>query len=144
MEAAIRAIQPDAVVAMGTDARISGIRPEPYGVNWQRGTDALPDDPSKQTTVDGKVWGRIEKGWICLTGYATLEEVTQTVEEEVNATSMTVLAKVLNVRAGAGTDHKVVTSLDYGTQVNVLEQKTVGGIVWARIDQGWVSMSYLA
>ena len=55
VKAAIEALQPDVVVAMGTDARISGIRPEPYGVNWQRGTDALPDDPGKQTTVDGKI-----------------------------------------------------------------------------------------
>ena len=96
----------------------------------------------EQTVVDGKVWGRIEKGWICLTGYATLEEVTETVEE-VEATSMTVQAKVLNVRSGAGTEYKVVTSLGYGTEVKVLEQKTVSGTVWARIDQGWVSMAYL-
>lgn len=52
---AIEAIRPDAVLAMGTDARISGLRPEPYGINWQRGTDALPDDPQRQTTVDGKI-----------------------------------------------------------------------------------------
>ena len=53
--AAIGEIQPDMVLAMGTDARISGLRPEPYGINWQRGTDALPEDPAKQTTVDGKI-----------------------------------------------------------------------------------------
>lgn len=53
--AAINTLKPDLVLAMGTDARISGLRPEPYGVNWQRGTDALPDDPDKQTTVDGKI-----------------------------------------------------------------------------------------
>lgn len=53
--AAIEEIQPDMVLAMGTDARISGLRPEPYGINWQRGTDALPEDPAKQTTVDGKI-----------------------------------------------------------------------------------------
>lgn len=53
--AAIEEIQPDMVLAMGTDARISGLRPEPYGINWQRGTDALPEDPEKQTTVDGKI-----------------------------------------------------------------------------------------
>ena len=55
VRAAIEDIKPDMVLAMGTDARISGLRPEPYGVNWQRGTDALPDDPQKQTTVDGKI-----------------------------------------------------------------------------------------
>jgi len=55
VRAAIEEIQPDMVLAMGTDARISGLRPEPYGINWQRGTDALPEDPAKQTTVDGKI-----------------------------------------------------------------------------------------
>lgn len=55
VRAAIEQLKPDMVLAMGTDARISGLRPEPYGVNWQRGTDALPDDPDKQTTVDGKI-----------------------------------------------------------------------------------------
>ena len=53
--AAIEEIKPDMVLAMGTDARISGLRPEPYGINWQRGTDALPEDPERQTTVDGKI-----------------------------------------------------------------------------------------
>lgn len=33
----------------------------------------------QETTADGKVWGRIEKGWICLTGYTTLEEVVEVV-----------------------------------------------------------------
>lgn len=55
VRAAIEQLKPDMVLAMGTDARISGLRPEPYGVNWQRGTDALPDNPDKQTTVDGKI-----------------------------------------------------------------------------------------
>lgn len=55
VKAAIEEVRPDMVLAIGTDARISGLRPEPFGVNWQRGTDALPDDPSKQTTVDGKI-----------------------------------------------------------------------------------------
>lgn len=53
--AAAQELRPDLVLAMGTDARISGLRPEPYGVNWQRGTDARPDDPDRQTTVDGKI-----------------------------------------------------------------------------------------
>lgn len=55
VRAAIDVLAPDAVIAMGTDARISGLRPEPYGVNWQRGTDARPENPALQTTVDGKI-----------------------------------------------------------------------------------------
>ena len=52
---AIDAVKPDIVLAMGTDARIAGLRPEPYGINWQRGTDARPDAPEQQTAVDGKI-----------------------------------------------------------------------------------------
>lgn len=64
VQAQIERLSPDLVVAMGTDARISGLRPEPYGVNWQRGTDARPDNPALQTTKDefilpgGPDWAR--------------------------------------------------------------------------------------
>ncbi len=33
----------------------------------------------QQTAESGKVWGRIDKGWICLTGYTTLEEVVEVI-----------------------------------------------------------------
>lgn len=55
VKAAIEEVRPDMVLAIGTDARASALRPESYAVNWQRGTDALPKDPSRQTTVDGKI-----------------------------------------------------------------------------------------
>ena len=55
VKAAIEEVRPDLVLALGTDARASALRPEPYAVNWQRGTDALPEDPGRQTTVDGKI-----------------------------------------------------------------------------------------
>ena len=37
----------------------------------------------EQKEVDGRIWGRYEKGWFRLTGYATLETVTETYEVEV-------------------------------------------------------------
>lgn len=52
---AIERLRPGLVLAMGTDARASSLRPEPYGVNWQRGTDALPHNPALQTAVDGPI-----------------------------------------------------------------------------------------
>ena len=98
----------------------------------------------EQVTVDGKQWGRIEAGWICLTGYTTLEEVTETVDDvPVTGIKMKVNATALNVRTGAGTHYDIVTSLVYGTEVTVYEQVTVDGVTWAHIDQGWVSMTYL-
>lgn len=43
VENAIRATQPDLVLALGTDARAAAMRPEPFGVNWKRGKDAAMD-----------------------------------------------------------------------------------------------------
>ena len=88
-------------------------------------------------------WGRIDRGWVQLTGYVTLEEVEEPVDGEAGTNAMTVQATVLNVRAGAGTNYSIVTSLVYGTEVIVLETKMVNGTAWARIDLGWVSMTYL-
>ena len=98
----------------------------------------------EQKTVSGKGWGRIDKGWICLTGYTSLKEVEEVVGGNAVKPTMTVTASILNVRAGAGSGYKIVTSLAYGTKVTVLETKTVNGVTWARIEQGWVSMTYLA
>lgn len=55
VQAAIKTLQPDVVVALGTDARASALRPEPYAVNWQRGVDAKPDHPEQQTTMNGPI-----------------------------------------------------------------------------------------
>ena len=93
----------------------------------------------EQTTVGENIWGRIDRGWICLTGYMTLETVTEDGEKQL----MTVTAYSLNIRAGAGSSHDVVGVLNQGDQVEVLETKTVDGKTWARIDRGWVSMAYL-
>lgn len=94
----------------------------------------------EQVTVNGKVWGRCYKGWICITGYVTLEVMDG---EEDSRQMMTVTAFQLNIRAGAGSNYKVVGVLNQGDQVEVLETKTVDGKTWARIDRGWVSIKYL-
>ena len=90
------------------------------------------------------LWGRYEGGWICITGYVTVE----TVEEKPQNPPVTqetgiITATLLNVRAGAGTGYAVVAQLTQGTKVVILEKKTVGGAVWARIEQGWISMTYV-
>ena len=51
-----------------------------------------------------------------------------------------VTASVLNVRAGAGMNYKIVGTLAKGTEVTVFE--TSGD--WAKIPQGWVHKNYLA
>lgn len=48
VEAAIRKFAPDIVLSLGTDARAAAMRPEPWGVNWQRGQDADPLGPGQE------------------------------------------------------------------------------------------------
>lgn len=92
-----------------------------------------------KTTVKGQVWGQIDQGWICLTGYVQLD----TGVSESGTVGTVVKCKELNVRAGAGTDYAKVGKLPKGTQVVILETTQVGGANWGRIDMGWVHMYYI-
>lgn len=101
-----------------------------------------------QKTVDGKVWGRIEKGWVLITGFMTLEEVEEVVETTPPASVTKEYGTMtngnfasLNIRSGAGTGHRIVGKLHYGQRVEILEKKTVGNDVWGRIDGGWILLT---
>ncbi len=107
----------------------------------------------EQAEVDGKLWGRYEKGWFRITGYATLETVTT--EEEVEQPSQpetpveppvtqptvkeyaTITAGAVNVRKGAGADNARVTTLHKGDVVEILEKTEVDGKIWGRYEKGW-------
>jgi uncharacterized protein YgiM (DUF1202 family) len=97
--------------------------------------------------VGNVLWGRIDKGWICITDYVKLETVTEDQKPEPEKPKQetgTITATLLNVRAGAGTGYAVVTQLTQGAKVVILEKRTVDGTIWARLEQGWVSMKYVA
>ena len=49
----------------------------------------------------------------------------------------------LRVRSGPGTGYSVVEYLHPKDRVEILERKTVGSMVWARIANGWISMDYV-
>ena len=92
-----------------------------------------------KTTVKGQVWGQIDQGWICMTGYVQEDSgVSQS-----GTVGTVVKCKELNVRAGAGTDYAKVGKLPQGTKVLILETTQVGGANWGRIDMGWVHMYYI-
>lgn len=95
----------------------------------------------EEKTVNGVKWGRIDdKNWVCMS-YVTVGSssgTTTTGNGTVNTKSP------LNVRSAAGTGNSVVTTLSPGTKVNILEQKTVNGVQWGRISNGWVCMSYIS
>lgn len=87
------------------------------------------------TMVDGIKWGRIDKGWICM-NYVKLGD-------EPAGNLGTVRADSLNIRSAPGTNNPVVGSYSQGTQIEILETVTVGGIPWGRTKQGWVSLNYV-
>ena len=93
---------------------------------------------TERKTAAGMVWGKTDRGWISMY-YVVLDDYSA----EINKT-YTVIADRLNVRSGAGTDKSIVSYVDNGAKVTVLEIVTNDeGQRWARISTGWVSMDYL-
>ena len=97
----------------------------------------------EQVTKNGVVWGRTFTGWIWLSGYTTLETVTEEVTDETPVT-MTVIAESLTIRTGAGTSYSSRGKLYTDAKVQVYEIITVGSTKWARIETGWIMAKYLA
>ena len=57
---------------------------------------------------------------------------------------MTVIADLLRIRKGPGTDTEVVGSYYNGEKVRILEVTTgKDGVKWGRTNRGWVCMDYL-
>lgn len=71
VENVIRALSPDIVLALGTDASACAMRPEPYGVNWKRGKDASMD--GRVTEMDEAI---IPGGEASLRGTLPFEKMT--------------------------------------------------------------------
>ena len=49
----------------------------------------------------------------------------------------------LRIRSGAGTNYSEIGRLKGGDPVTIYEQKTVNGMTWGNIGDGWVSMNYI-
>ena len=100
---------------------------------------------SERKTVNGTEWGRISKGWICM-DYIRLDGQSSASDSGSTSTSTnskTVIADCLCVRSDAGTNNAVVSYLYYGQKVTVTETKTVSGMTWGKISNGWISMDYV-
>ena len=100
---------------------------------------------SERKTVNGTEWGRISKGWICM-DYIRLDgqsSASGSGSTSTSTNSKTVIADCLCVRSDAGTNNAVVSYLYYGQKVTVTETKTVSGMTWGKISNGWISMDYV-
>ena len=94
----------------------------------------------------GLKWGRTDRGWICMS-YVILDDENASsgnqTEAPTNAVSGTVTGTGLRIRRGAGTNYKIIGTLTIGDRVTILETKTVSGMKWGRIGEGWVSLDYV-
>ena len=72
---------------------------------------------------------------------AELDE--EVLEQVVGGKEFKVKVDEVNVRSGPGTYYSVAAHLYNGAKVEILEQKTVGSVVWGRTEKGWVSMAYI-
>ncbi len=117
----------------------------------------IEEQTTETTSTGSKLWGKVTvdgvTGWINL-AYVDIEEVTDYIPDngsngtgstgngEAKAGVVSGCAKV-NVRAAAGVQNALVTTLVNGTAVKVYEQTEVNNAPWGRIDQGWVCMYYV-
>ncbi len=142
---------------------------EGAGTNYKAVT-LIPRDRkvtiTEQKTVGGKTWGKMELGWVCM-DYIRLDKSTTGTTGSTGTTGNTgssntgtgntgstgttttgsvtgiVTATNLCVRAGAGTNYAVKSTLPNGTSVTVTEQKYVNNLVWGKTEGGWICMSYV-
>ena len=132
----------EAVIAKGTVGKCTSLRIRAgAGTNYDTvGTLRTNDqvDILEIVTVSGLRWGRISKGWICLS-YVQLESDDNTTVADGKVINCT----RLNVRVAPGVASAKICSIANGEAVKVYEQAVVDGEIWGRIDKGWVHMDYI-
>ena len=70
-------------------------------------------------------------------------EVTEATEPAVPAISGTVNTNNLNIRTSPSSTSAILGQLDAGDKVEILEQQTVEGFNWGRIEQGWIRLDFV-
>lgn len=71
-----------------------------------------------------------------IAGLETLKAIDKAIES--NITRIKITANLLNVRAGSGTNHKVVSTVKKDSTHKLLEEKNG----WGRISSGWIKSDY--
>ena len=119
----------------------------------------------EQRKVGATVWGRIEKGWVCMDYIVTdtassngttvptpmpeqEKEPEQTAPEapgntESAAITGKITADALRIRSGAGTGYAIVGFYYQNDRVSITEKKLVGSVYWGKTSKGWISMDYV-
>ena len=74
--------------------------------------------------------------------YVQLNSAASTPSQKVGGT-VSAGGSRLRVRTGPGTSYAIAGYVNDGSRVEILEQKTAGGMVWGRVSNGWISLSYV-
>ncbi len=96
---------------------------------------------TEKKTVGSTVWGKISNGWISM-DYVQLTGANSTPTQKVGGT-VSAGGSRLRVRTGPGTSYAIAGYVNDGSRVEILEQKTAGGMAWGRVSNGWISLSYV-
>ena len=56
----------------------------------------------------------------------------------------TVTTDNLNIRSSPSTDSTAIRQLAAGTELEITETKTIDGVNWGRIEEGWINLNYVA
>ncbi len=86
-------------------------------------------------------WGRTDVGWVSL-NYVSFDDDDDddnTSSSDSTGTGTVIAEGGLRVRSGPGNNYEVVSGLEYGDWVTILETRNG----WGRIDAGWISMNYV-
>ncbi len=101
---------------------------------------------TEKKTVNGKQWGKISKGWICMDYVRVEDSASGSTGGSTGSGTLTGTIKAnnkLRIRSGPGTSFSIAGYLPNKTPVEILEQVTVGNKLWGRVDKGWISMDYV-
>ena len=100
----------------------------------------------EQFTYNGTTWGCIKNGWICMDYVQVAGANNNNNNNNNNAEDLNVQATItgsgVNIRSGPGTGYGVVGTLNKGDRVTLVTRQTVNGVVWGKIDQGWICMDF--
>ncbi len=94
-------------------------------------------------TVDGTPWGRMDRGWICMT-YVNLDAQTEEPDTQDPVIQQgTVTGSNLRIRSGPSTAYDILGYLQIGDEVQITETVTTGTTQWGKTEKGWISMDYV-
>ena len=70
-------------------------------------------------------------------------EAPKETEPKVPSVMGTVNTNNLNIRTSPSSTSTIISQLDAGERVEILEQRSSDGVNWGRIEKGWISLAYV-